>query len=353
MEQLQSQFFDRQMKLGVVGEKGQKKLLNSHALILGAGGLGCSVISSLIRSGIGKITIVDFDKVDISNLHRQTLFHQNDIGKYKAVVASVRVQEIAPWVECDVVLERFNLDSASDIYTDQDVIIDCTDNLKTKFFTHDFAYANKIDLIISSIHKFDGQLQVFKFSKSRDKACMRCLWDIEPKQIGSCDDNGVMGTVPVIFGTLQANEAIKLILEVSQTKENELITFDLINMEMNKLTFPKNNKCSLCSTDGEMKNQKSIDIYINDDDLDKFKWIDIRKSTKHFPLPDFINEENLIVKPQEEVLEEFESYAKDQDYLILCDAGVRSTYLTIELRERGFSNVYNFSGGFSEFLRGM
>lgn len=353
MNELQSHFFNRQTKLDLIGDEGQEKLLESHVLVVGAGGLGCSVISALARAGVGKVTIVDHDKIDISNLHRQVLYDQSDIGKFKAVVASRKLQEIAPWIECDVHLERLNIDSVANIFQNQKIIIDCTDHLRTKFFIHDYAYRTKTDLIISSIHKFDGQLQVFEFSKNQDRGCMRCLWDTEPTQIGSCDDNGVLGTVPAFFGTLQATEAIKLILGLSRSTPNELITFDLLNLELSKLKFPKNNSCPLCSQGAViMKDVESIDKDLSCEHLDKFMWIDIRKSTKDYPLPKFIPEQMIIDKTQEEVLEKFEHFPSDQDYLVLCDAGVRSTYLTIELRQRGYSNIYNFSGGYSQFLRG-
>jgi molybdopterin/thiamine biosynthesis adenylyltransferase len=320
MDKFQKEFFDRQTKLPGIGLEGQKELLNSHVLVIGAGGLGCSVIDSLARCGIGELTIVDFDKVDCSNLHRQTLFNQKDIGEFKAFVAAEKIKDIVPWIKVNTFTERFSANNVEKFYNDQNVIVDCTDNLQTKFFIHDFAFRKKRDLVTASIHKFDGQLQCFQFSKTQDSGCMRCLWNEEPNQLGSCEDNGVLGVVPGIFGALQANEVIKVLLNKSELQNSELVTMDLMSLEVNMLKYKKNNECLLCNKN--TKFQVSEDVVVLEEliDLNDYISIDIRG------------------KSQQEILSKI---TLEENYLLICDRGVRAQSMAKDLRKQGLNNVFS------------
>jgi molybdopterin/thiamine biosynthesis adenylyltransferase len=320
MDKIQKEFFNRQTKLPGIGLEGQKELLHSHVLVIGAGGLGCSVIDSLARCGIGELTIVDFDKVVISNLHRQTLFNQKDIGEFKAVVVAEKIKDIVPWIKVNTFTERFSANNIEKIYHDQNVIVDCTDNLQTKFFIHDFAFRKKRDLVTASIHKFDGQLQCFQFSQTQDTGCMRCLWSEEPNQLGSCEDNGVLGVVPSIFGALQANEVIKVLLNKSELQNSELMTMDLMSLEVNKLKYKKNNECLLCNKDNKI--QASEDVVVLEEliDLNDYISIDIRG------------------KNQAEVLG---LICKDNKYLLTCESGLTAKIFALELRSQGYQNVWS------------
>lgn len=344
MNEVQRQYFDRQMKLDTMGEMGQQKLLEAKVLVIGAGGLGCSVISALARAGVGHLTIVDHDRVEMNNLHRQILFTPEDIGKLKAQVANERAQEMAPWIESEYWKGRFDQTNAEDFFNDHDVIVDCTDHLATKFFIHDFAFKKKTNLAQSSIHKYDGQLQVFAFAKHQEKGCMRCLWNEQPEQLGDCNDNGVMGVVPGFFGMLQANEVIKLLVGMNSLKSNEMVTFDLINLSVNKLKFPKNDECRFCVHQEEMPVIK-IEVAPNEIDFEDFVWIDIRKSTRMWDLPKSIPINQLIDWAVHDLKEEIDKLPKDKQIVVLCDAGVRSLTLAHQLRELGYENSCSLIGG--------
>ena len=341
MDNLQTSFFERQTKLDQIGESGQLKLLKAQVLVIGSGGLGCSVLQSLVHSGVSHITIVDHDSVDVTNLHRQVLFNVNDIGKSKAQTASDKLNKIAPWVSTIAINKKFEGEA---YYKEFDIIVDCTDNLRTKFLIHDFAFTNKINLVQASIHKFDGQLQVFKYANSTDKGCLRCLWDEEPIQLGSCSDNGVMGVVPALFGTLQANEVIKLVLGIGEAFENEVLTFNLLNLETSKLKYKKHTECKFCVK--KELTMENFEVKPEDINFDDYRWLDIRIMNAGKPLPANLPADLVITKTDEEIMAEFPDLPQDKPFLVLCDKGFRAAGLTKLLREDGNDNVFSLAGGY-------
>lgn len=347
MLQTQREFFDRQMKLHQVGENGQRKLLSSKILVVGAGGLASSALQYLCSMGVGNITICDYDNVESSNLHRQVLFNQNDIGKNKAIVAKEKLELIGPWTKIDAIAEFFNDTNCSKLISDHDLVLDCTDNLNTKFLIHDECFKYKTDLIQSSIHKFDGQLQVFTFSKKID-GCLRCLWDTTPIQIGNCNDNGVLAVVAGLFGLMQANEAVKTLLNLSELKSNELITFDVLSLSTNKIKFKQNKDCKLCGKHAIEKGDSMSDIEliytkINPDD---YTWLDIRIASAAQPLNTKVSAINVITKTDTEIIHEFDTFDNQRPFIIICDRGIRSLNLAQHLRELGYENIFSLKNGF-------
>lgn len=335
----QLSYFDRQIKLPNIGLEGQTKLLNSKAVVIGAGGLGCIVLESLVRSGVGSIEIIDYDNVDPSNLHRQTLFTYEDIGKSKVKTAANRLSKLNPWVKINPIEVKAQKKSLDKIIKESDILFDCTDNLETKFALHDFCLDKGIDYISSSIHKSDGQLQVFKFSKTK-QPCLRCLWKDEPVQLGDCNDNGVLGVVPIVFGALQANEGIKVLLGSDGLTSGELLTFDLESLNLSKLKFEKSDDCSFCNESSPCKKSSSIDIL-----LDEVKptdiLIDIRRENSEKTLPVKLTNLVSFKLSTSSELEVAQRLSSKKKYIILCDKGVRSKQLTLALRDRGFKAVYN------------
>jgi molybdopterin/thiamine biosynthesis adenylyltransferase/rhodanese-related sulfurtransferase len=345
MDQLQLNFFDRQRKLPEVQDIGQKKLLDSHALIIGAGGLGSAVIENLARSGVGHFTLVDFDKVETSNLHRQILYGQADCGHFKVDKADEKIKSVTPWVKIHKFYKRFNEKNAAAIFQDQDIIIDCTDHLPTKFYIHDFAFKNRVNLVQSSIHKFDGQLNVFRFAENQN-GCLRCLWSEVPDQLGSCNDNGVMGVVPALFGTLQATEAIKLLLDMPGLDNTEVLTFNLLTLEINKLKYPINSNC-VCQGIKESKMSFELEKEKEDINFKDYLWLDIRIATKGMPLPDSIPSDLVIEETQEQIMESIDEYPKDKPFMVLCDRGMRSLNMANALKDKGIE-IYSLAGGYME-----
>lgn len=345
----QRSYFDRQIKLSNFGEEGQLKLLSSKVLVIGAGGLGHATIQYLVSMGIGEIIICDHDKVEVSNLHRQVLFNQNDVGKYKAQVVKEKLKEHGPWTKIETINSYFDEQLATKLIPVNDIIIDCTDNLATKFMIHDFCYQFSKNLIQASIHKFDGQLQVFNFSKSKNEGCLRCLWDETPMQFGSCGDNGVLGVVPGFFGIMQANEAIKSLLELSMWKHNEILTLDLLSLETNKMRYKKSDSCRLCAdlntiTKGVVMND--IDLDLKDINPNDYTWLDIRIASANEKLTTKIAAHNVVQKTDVEIMHQFNELPSERPFIVICDRGMRSKNFAKLLREKGHNNVYSLVGGY-------
>ncbi len=227
--------YAKQTILDEIGLIGQVKLKNSRVVIIGAGGLGCPIIQYLSACGVGTIGIVDFDVIEHSNLHRQVLYTPQDVGKKKAEVAKERALAQNP----DTVIELFdcalNDDNAEFILSQFDLVIDGCDNFLTRYIVNDTCVELNKPLVYGSILGFQGQLAVFNHDGSKN---LRDLFPEPPnaEDVPNCSDNGVLGVVPGIIGTLMANEALKCILEL-EINPNTFHIFDLLSLEMTKLRF--------------------------------------------------------------------------------------------------------------------
>src|SRR5581483_1910235 len=206
--------YSRQIALKEVGASGQAKLRASLILVVGCGGLGVPVISYLAGAGIGRLGLVDSDRLEASNLHRQTMYALADVGKLKADLAATRVQALNPEVHVDVHAIRFGADNALDIVSQYDLVIDCTDNFSTKFLLNDACVQKRVPIVFSSVYQYEGQLQVVR--ADRGGPCLRCVWPEATRDgiVGNCAEAGVLGPVPGTFGSLQAFEALKLLLDL-------------------------------------------------------------------------------------------------------------------------------------------
>jgi adenylyltransferase/sulfurtransferase len=235
LSELESKRYTKQTILEEVGLIGQVKLKQARVVVIGAGGLGCPIIQYLSACGIGTIGIVDFDTVEHSNLHRQVLYGPNDVGRKKADVAKERALTQNPDVKIEVYDCALNNDNAEFILQQFDLVIDGCDNFLTRYVVNDFCVELGKPLVYGSILDFQGQLAVFNHEGSKN------LRDIFPEppnaeDVPNCSDNGVLGVVPGIIGTLMANEALKCILEMEVLK-NTFLIFDMKTLEIRKLKF--------------------------------------------------------------------------------------------------------------------
>lgn len=227
--------YNRQMQLPEIGETGQLKIKQARVLVIGAGGLGCPILQYFVAVGVGNIGIVDFDKVELHNLHRQILYTENHVGQLKASIAKSILENVNPHITIQSFKEKLTLENATEIITNFDIIVDGTDNFTTRYIINDSCVALKKPLIYGSIFKFEGQVAVFNHKNSKN------LRDIfpespNPEDVPNCSLNGVLGTLPGIIGTIMAQETLKLILELP-TLENELLLFDTLNLNFIKLKF--------------------------------------------------------------------------------------------------------------------
>ena len=232
--------FSRQLVLKNIGPKGQKKILSSKILIVGVGGLGCPAAESLVRAGIGTIGLIDNDIVDISNIHRQSLFNSKDIKKNKVSVAAKKLKEINPLTKIVTYKSRLSKKNIKKIIKDYETIIDGSDNFKTKFLINDYCKNLKKKLITGAISKFDGHVFTFDF-KDKKTASLRDFY--QEKEVSddilNCEFEGVLGTTASIVGSVQASEALKMIVEIGQSLKNQILIIDLLNLNFRKVKFKK------------------------------------------------------------------------------------------------------------------
>jgi adenylyltransferase/sulfurtransferase len=233
--------YERQINLPEIGILGQLKLANAKVLVIGIGGLGCPVLQNLVAVGIGKIGIVDGDIVEETNLHRQYLYNLSDCGRKKVEVAAEVVNKQNPEAEIIICPYFFTKENAFEIVSDYQLIVDCTDNIATRYLINDIAVIKGIPMVYASIHKFEGQLSVFNYQNG---PTYRCLFPEDERidVIPSCNDSGVLGVLPNILGTLQANEVLKIILGTGEVLSNKLMLYNSLNNSFEIIEIQYNKK---------------------------------------------------------------------------------------------------------------
>ena len=240
--------YSRHLIIPDVGMSGQKRLKNAKVLVIGAGGLGSPALLYLAAAGVGTIGIAEFDEVDESNLQRQIIHGMSDIGRPKAVSAQESIAEVNPYVEVVVHNERLDNDNVLQIFEGYDLIVDGTDNFATRYMVNDAAYFLKIPYVWGSIYRFDGQASVFAPSMSDEAPCYRCLYPEPPPpgMVPSCAEGGVLGVLCASIGSIQVNEAIKLLTGIGDPAIGKLVIYDALELEWRKLKVRKDPNCALC-----------------------------------------------------------------------------------------------------------
>ena len=243
--------YSRQIILKKVGVIGQKKLLKSSVLIVGTGGLGSPIAIYLTALGIGKIGIVDKDNVEISNLSRQIIFETNDVNKNKSSVAINKLRKINPYIKLQSFNKKLTIKNINRIAKGFDLIVDGSDNFRTRFLINDYCLKNRKILVSGAISKFDGQVYTFNFSKKKSP-CLRCFIPRMPSNpdIDNCEYEGVLGTVAGIIGSIQANEVVKEILGIGDTLCGHILIVDALKLSFRRV---KLNKRSDCYCNGKKK----------------------------------------------------------------------------------------------------
>ena len=239
--------FSRQIILKNIGTLGQKKILNSKVLIIGMGGLGCSVAEFLTRSGVGILGIVDHDLVSLSNIHRQSLYDAKDLNKSKVKIAQKKLKNINSKTKVNIFNFKLDKNNFEKIIKKYDFIVDGTDNFTTKFLINDLSLKYKKFLVTGAISKFDGHIFTFNFNNKKDP-CLRCFYQEETisDNILNCEYEGILGTVAGTVGTMQANEVLKKILNIGQNLNGFILILDLLNLNFRKVKLKKRKKCK-CS----------------------------------------------------------------------------------------------------------
>ncbi|MFV0237854.1 MAG: molybdopterin-synthase adenylyltransferase MoeB [Flavobacteriales bacterium] len=358
--------YSRHIKLSEIGIEGQQKLLKAKVLVIGAGGLGCPVLYYLVAAGIGTIGIVDNDVVEKSNLQRQVLFGTSTIGINKAQAAKQRLNDLNPEVQVKAISERLSAKNALKIFKDYDIIVDGTDNFTTRYMVNDACILSNKPLVSGSIYKFEGQVAVLNYEGS---ASYRCLFPKLPKEdlIPSCNEIGVLGVLPGIIGSLQANEVLKIILGLGDVLKGQLLVYSALKNEMNifkiarnereiqqvkdrKISFETTDYEILCGIKNEFVEEITAYDFLEKIDKDSVQIIDVREKeelafdpiplgfqVQHIPLGNLYNSLELINRQKTKV--------------VFCQRGIRSLKAIQILKEHNIQNSLNLRGGVSELFK--
>lgn len=328
--------------------EGQQKLMHAKILVIGAGGLGCPLLQYLAAAGLGTIGVIDSDKVDESNLHRQILYSSNDIGKNKAEIATKKLAELNPFIKIIPIVSYLNSENAVQLFSDFDIIIDGSDNFATRYLVNDVCVILNKPFVSGSIYKFQGQISVFNFN---DGPTYRCLYP-EPGEIPNCAEVGVMGVLPGIVGCLMANETIKIIIGNGEVLSGKLLVFDSLTMQFNTFSF---------SLNPENKKIKTLDNYdffcennlneITADELKNkissgeiFQLIDVREPHEY----ELKNIGGLLI-PLSELENNLDKISKILPVIIHCHSGMRSKKAIELLKQNGFKNLVSLKNGLLDF----
>ena len=346
--------YHRHLILDQIGNEGQLKLKQSKVLVIGAGGLGCPVLQFLTAAGVGTIGIVDGDVVEQSNLQRQVLYTIHDIGQSKAQKAAKRLQQLNPLVKFEI--HQFYLDSnnAIKLFENYDIVVDGTDNFPTRYLVNDACVITNKPLVFGSIFKFQGQVSVFNYENS---GTYRCLYPVPPapNSVPNCSDVGVLGVLPGIVGSLQANEVIKLIVGIGKPLVNQLLYFDALTLEQQVLQFTKNTNISITKLEkdyaffcGELKSNVEFEMkFISAEVLlankNDYNILDVRTENE---FEDF-NIGGFHI-PLDELEERMGELPNSKPLVVCCATGQRSAKAIELLLEYKFPKyLYNLENGLS------
>ncbi len=345
--------YSRHLLLEEVGVVGQLKLKQAKVLVIGAGGLSCPVLQYLSAAGVGTIGIVDDDTVTQSNLQRQILYTHKDIGRSKAEVAVKRLQELNPYIQFNTYQTRLTKYNALKLLKSYDIIVDGTDNFPTRYLINDTAVLLNKPIVFGSIHKFEGQVSVFNF---KNGPTYRCLYPTPPKlnEVPNCSEIGVLGVLPGIIGSLQANEVLKIILDLGNILSGQLLTFDALSMRQSIYSFEKNNSHTIKSLeddyqvcDGIPKVTKEISFQEYKEQSSIFNLLDVRTQAERDEF--YIKSIHI---PLDELSERCDEIPDDKNLLVFCKSGVRSKLAIGILEKNDFKRgLVNLKGGILSFLQ--
>ena len=356
--------YSRHLLIPEVGLEGQRKLKGSSALIIGTGGLGSPAALYLAAAGIGRIGLVDYDIVDSSNLQRQVIHGTSTVGKLKVESARARILDLNPEVEVDVYNEPFTSENAIRIATDYDILLDGTDNFPTRYLTNDVTVFLGKPNVYASIYRFDGQVSVF-FAK--EGPCYRCLFPEPPPPglVPSCAEGGVLGVLPGTIGTIQATEALKVLLGIGQALIGKLLLYNALDMSFDFVKLKKNPKCRVCGPEADIKELIDYEEFCgvpghDHDEGSTGSGFDItapelaeRLTQNHLKLVDVREPHELQISalpgavniPLGTLAARLSELNSAQDIVVFCKMGSRSARAIELLVSAGFKKVKNLQGG--------
>lgn len=350
--------YSRQITLPSFGEEGQRRLRDASIAVIGAGGLGSPALLYLAAAGVGRISLIDGDAVDLSNLHRQVLHSTADVGRRKVDSARARLRELNPDVEVAIVDAMLDESNAQSFIAGHDLVVDGTDNFPTRYLITDAAFFARVPVVYGSVFRFEGQVSVFD---PPEGPCYRCLYPSPPPPglVPDCEEGGVLGVVPGVVGMLQAAEAIKYIAGLGTPLRGRLLLVDLFAGRFREMKIPRNPRCPLCSSSATIHSVAAIaetcetrgsgmseeitprELHERIEAGDRPRLIDVREQwewdqahlegAEHIPLGQLQGSADRL-DPNEELV-------------VYCRSGARSARAAQWLRGQGFQRVSNLTGG--------
>ena len=351
--------YSRHLIMPEVTTDGQRRLKAARVLCIGAGGLGSPAALYLAAAGVGTIGIVDFDEVDLSNLQRQILHGTKDVGRSKLESAQDRLRDINPEIEIELHQCRFSSENASKIVSEYDVVVDGSDNFATRYLSNDVCVFASKPNVYGSVFRFEGQTTVF--APYLGGPCYRCLFPEPPPpdSVPNCAQAGVLGVLPGIIGTLQAVEAIKLIVGIGEPLIGRLLHFDALKVKFRELNLRRDQQCPVCGENPTIfspidydqfcgvRDEETVPILsVNElkrkmDAREAFKLVDVREPFEY----EIARIDGAQLIPLGEIAERAGELQREQQIVVHCHSGTRSAQAVRLLQHRGFNNVYNLEGG--------
>ncbi len=354
--------YRRHLSLAEVGVEGQTRLLESRVLLIGAGGLGCPLAQYLAAAGVGTIGIIDFDRIDASNLQRQVLYTTADIGRPKVEVVRERIQAMNPDVEVHTHAVALNSENALKLFAEYDVIVDGTDNFPTRYLSNDACVLLGKPNVHGSVFRFDGQATVFD---ARYGPCYRCLYPEPPPpgSVRSCAEGGVLGVLPGLIALIQATETVKIVSGIGDPLYGRLVQYDALRMEFNEFRLKKDPKCPVCGDqptvtelidyqgfcgitgegEAEIAELSAAAVHAMQARDDDFLLLDVREPDE-FMRARLEGSKLIPLGELEDRLAEIRDW-KERPVVVHCHHGGRSAKACKLLGDAGFNRVTNLTGG--------
>ncbi len=360
----EKQRYQKHLNLPELGTAGQLRLKNARVLVVGAGGLGCPVLLYLTAAGVGTIGVIDPDVVDLSNLQRQVLYTTDEVGKPKAKIAVAHLNRLNPDITFDTYTSALDTGNARTVIQEYDIIVDCTDNFKVRYLVNDVCVALGKPFVYGAIHRFEGQVAVLNadLGNGQRGPTYRCLFPEYPSdiEIPNCNDTGVLGVLPGVIGTYQANEVIKLITGIGQPLTQQLLMIDLLSMEQQKIRTKRRadadelarqglttgNKASAAAAGPQKMSVQELAERL--DRNDSIFLLDVRERPEY----DLCHLDGATLIPVSMIPNNRKRIPTDRPVVVYCHHGMRSANVVQYLyAQEGLTNLYNLDGGINAWAR--